>query len=202
VLSWTTPTGDGGSAIDYYVVYRDGVDVSHPTPTTATITGLTNGQAYSFTVAAHNIVGLGAQTGAVSSTPRTVPNAPTGLTATPGNAQVTLTWTAPANDGGSSITDYRVYRSTNETGTYSLIASPTALTYTDTGLTNGQTYWYKVSAVNVAGEGAQSPAISANIPQPASSGSDGTMLVLVAVIAIVVVLVATLFVIRKPNGKK
>ena len=136
-----------------------------------------------------------------------VPSVPTGLIATPGNAQVVLAWTAPADNGGSAITNYNVYRSTTETGTYSLIASPTDTTYTDTGLTNGQTYWYKVGAVNVVGEGAQSPAVSVLVPQPVSPASDSTMLILVAVIAIALVLVAVLlvavlFVLRKRKGMK
>ena len=127
------------------------------------------------------------------------PGPPRNLTATWGNARVTLTWQAPASYGDSPITGYKLYRSTISGGTYSLIASLTALTYTDTGLTNGQTYWYKASAVNAVGEGAQSPAISA---QPVSPASDSTMLILVAVIAIAVVLVAVLFVLRMRKGKK
>ncbi|MCX6652682.1 MAG: fibronectin type III domain-containing protein [Methanomassiliicoccales archaeon] len=136
-----------------------------------------------------------------------VPGIPNGFIAIPGNAQVVLAWTAPADNGGSAITNYNVYRSTTETGTYSLIASPVGLTYTDTGLTNGQTYWYKVGAVNVVGEGAQSPAVSVLVPQPVSPASDSTMLILVAVIAIALVLVAVLlvavlFVLRKRKGMK
>ena len=125
------------------------------------------------------------------------PGAPTNLSASPGNTSVTLTWTAPASDGGSPITGYKLYRSTTSGGTYSLIASPSVLTYTDTGLTNGQTYWYKVSAVNAIGVGTNCSAISALVPQPASPAGDITMLILVAVIAIAVVLVAVLLVMRK-----
>jgi len=89
-----------------------------------------------------------------------VPGAPTNLSATPGNVQVVLTWTAPSSDGGSVITGYKLYRSTTSGGSYALIASPSELTYTDAGLSNGQTYWYEVSAVNVIGEGAQAGPIS------------------------------------------
>jgi predicted phage tail protein len=131
-----------------------------------------------------------------------VPGVPTGLTATPSNAQAVLAWAAPASDGGSPITGYKLYRSTTSGGTYSLIASPTALTYTNTGLTNGQTYWYKVSAVNANGEGANCSAVSVLVPQPVSPASDSTTLILVAVIAIAAVLVAVLFVLSKRKGKK
>jgi hypothetical protein len=130
------------------------------------------------------------------------PSAPTNLSATPGNAQVSLNWTAPVDNGNSTITNYRIYRSTTENGTFALIASPSGLNYTDAGLTNGQTYWYKVSAVNGAGEGAQSPAVSVLVPQSVSPAGDITMLILAAVIAIVVVLVAAVFVMRKRKVQK
>ncbi|GAA2500897.1 hypothetical protein GCM10009858_44000 [Terrabacter carboxydivorans] len=94
------------------------------------------------------------------------PGAPTGLTASPGNGQVSLSWTAPASNGGVNITSYRVYRGTSS-GTETLVTSGgcsgvgTAPTCTDTGLTNGQAYYYKVSAVNSIGEGNQSSETSA-----------------------------------------
>ena len=135
--------------------------------------------------------------GAVINAALVAPGAPTNLIATPGNAQVILTWQAPASDGGSPITGYKLYRSATSGGTYSLIASPTALTYTDTGLTNGQTYWYKVSAVNAIGVGVNCTAASALVPQPVSPASDDSMLILVGVIAIAVVLVAVLLFMRR-----
>ncbi len=96
----------------------------------------------------------------------TVPGAPTGLTATPGNGQVSLSWTAPSSNGGENITSYKVYRGTSS-GSETLLTSGgcsslgAVLSCTDTGLTNGQTYYYKVSAVNPIGEGAQSNEASA-----------------------------------------
>jgi hypothetical protein len=92
------------------------------------------------------------------------PGVPTNFLTTPSNTQVTLTWQAPAINGGSAITGYKVYQSTTQTGTYSLIASPSGLNYTNTGLTNGQTYWYKVSAVNAQGEGAASNIANGTTP--------------------------------------
>jgi PKD repeat protein len=102
----------------------------------------------------------------------TAPGAPTGLTAQPGSGQVSLSWTAPASNGGVNITSYRVYRGTasgNETlltsGGCSGLGAVTSCT--DTGLANGQAYFYKVSAVNAVGEGAQSNEASAT---PSGSG--------------------------------
>ena len=79
------------------------------TSTSETVTGLTNGSAYTFTVAAINGVGTGTASAASNSvTPATTPGAPTIGTATAGNASATVTWTAPASNGGAPITGYVV----------------------------------------------------------------------------------------------
>jgi len=120
---------------------------------------LANGTTYWYVVTAVNGVGESAASNEVSATPATVPGVPV-LTATRGNAQVVLTWTAPPN-GGSAITSYRIYRGTSA-GTETLLTTVgNVLTYTDTGRTNGTTYWYQVSAVNAVGEGARSAEKSA-----------------------------------------
>jgi hypothetical protein len=84
------------------------------------------------------------------------------LVATAGNAQVGLSWSA-----SSGATSYNVKRSTTNGGPYTTIASPTTTGYTDTGLTNGTTYYYVVSAVNTAGQSANSSQVSAT-PKSAS----------------------------------
>src|SRR5437660_955282 len=99
------------------------------------------------------------------SAPPTPPSAPTNLVATAGNAQVGLTWQAPASNGGSPITNYRIYRGTSSNGETLLATIGNVLTYTDTAVTNGVTYYYQVSAVNGAGEGPRSNEASAT-PSP------------------------------------
>ncbi|MCI0539466.1 MAG: hypothetical protein L0Z50_30010, partial [Verrucomicrobiales bacterium] len=91
-----------------------------------------------------------------SAPPPTPPPAPTGLTATAGNAQVSLSWTA-----SSGATSYNVKRATVNGGPYTTIASPTTTSHTDTTVVNGTTYYYVVSAVNAAGESANSNQASA-----------------------------------------
>lgn len=111
----------------------------------------------------------------------TAPGAPTGLTAASGNTQATLNWMAPASNGGVNITSYKVYRGT-ASGTETLLTiggcgglGP-VLSCTDTGLANGQAYFYKVSAVNAIGEGALSNEASATpaaAQPPLSQNFDG-----------------------------
>jgi hypothetical protein len=88
------------------------------------------------------------------------PSAPAGLTATPGNAQVALSWTA---SGGA--TSYNVKRGTVSGGPYATLASPATTSYTDATAVNGTTYYYVVSAVNASGESANSTEKSAK-PMP------------------------------------
>lgn len=91
-----------------------------------------------------------------------VPGAPSGLTATPGNGQVSLSWTA-----ASGATEYNVYRGTASGGPYTNIQSNlVATSFTNTGLTNGTTYYYVVTGTNGVGEGANSNQASATPVAP------------------------------------
>ncbi len=83
------------------------------------------------------------------------------MSATAGDAQVSLSWTAVA-----SATSYNVKRATTSGGPYATVATVSATTYTDTGLVNGTTYYYVVSAVNAGGESANSSPVNAT---PAAS---------------------------------
>ena len=135
--------------------------------TSYTVTGLTNGTAYVFQVLASNTAGSSpwsASSAAV--TPNgAIPNAPTGVTGTPGDRQVTLSWAAPLL-GAPIPTGYQVQFSSNNGVTWSSPVSTgsTALTYTVTGLTNGTAYVFQVRGVNAAGSGAWSTASAAVTP--------------------------------------
>jgi len=97
-------------------------------------------------------------------TPAAVPAAPTGVTATGNAGNVALSWTA-----SSGATSYNVYRSTSSggEGTTAYASGITSTSYTDTGVTAGSTYYYKVAAVNSSGTSAQSSEVSAT---PTSGG--------------------------------
>src|SRR5262249_36695956 len=164
-LAWAAPSSNGGSAITNYKVYRSTSSGSEVLLTTLgnvtsfTDTGLTAGLTYFYKVSAVNAVGespLSLEKSATPTAAATVPGAPTLTGATAGNATVSLTWAAPASDGGSAITGYKLYRSTSS-GTETLLTTLGNVTsFTDTSLTNGVTYFYKVTAVNAIGEGASS----------------------------------------------
>jgi fibronectin type 3 domain-containing protein len=96
----------------------------------------------------------------------TAPTAPQNLSATPGNNTVGLSWQAPLNNGGSTVTQYSIYRSTTANSEGPLgapIATVSGLTtsYPDNTAVNGTTYYYKVTATNATGEGALSNEASA-----------------------------------------
>ncbi|HEX5565328.1 MAG TPA: fibronectin type III domain-containing protein [Streptomyces sp.] len=94
-----------------------------------------------------------------SGSTRTVPGAPTGLAASAGDGTVGLSWRPPADTGGSAISGYTIYRATGS-GAFAAVGSSSTAAYTDTAVTNGTTYRYRVSASNGTGEGAASSEVS------------------------------------------
>ena len=194
-LSWTDPASNGGSPITSYDVYdgtSSGGESYSGTPactatgasaTSCTVTGLTNGTTYYFTVEAVNAAGNSSSSTETSAVPLTVPGAPTQSTPTAYSGQVTVNWSAPGSNGGSAITGYNVYEATTSGGeSYSGTAACTATgasatSCTVTGLAHG-TYYFTVEAVNAAGNSAPSNQGSA-VPSDAvilspTSGPAGT----------------------------
>ena len=164
-VTWTAPSANGGSAITGYTVTASpgGKTATAGTTTSATVTGLTNGTSYTFTVKATNAAGTGAASAASKAvTPSGPPGAPTGVTATAGNGQATVSWTAPAATGGGAITSYKV---TASPGTATATATGTATSATVTGLTNGTSYTFTVTATTAGGAGPASAPSSAVTPE-------------------------------------
>ena len=158
-LTFSPPQFDGGAPISSYdvAVSPGGTTVSNVT-SPVTINGLANGTTYTFSITATSSVGT-SPPAVVTATPRTVPDAPTGVVGAPGNGQVSVSFDTPAFDGGAPITLYTVTSSPDGvkvTGTASPIMVP--------GLTNGTSYTFTVTATNVIGEGPASAASSAVTP--------------------------------------
>jgi fibronectin type 3 domain-containing protein len=158
-LTWSASTG----ATSYHVKRSTSsgaeTQIAAPAGTSYTDTSVTNGTKYFYVVSAVNATGESANSNEVNATPTApaqAPPTPTNLAATGGNAQVALTWSA-----STGATSYNVKRSTTNGSGYVTVSSPTSTSYTDTGVTNGTTYYYVVSAVNGTGESANSSQVSA-----------------------------------------
>ncbi|MEI6680734.1 MAG: FISUMP domain-containing protein [Mariniphaga sp.] len=166
-VTFTAPASNGGAAITSYTATSSPgsltATLSQAGSGTITFTGLTNGTAYTFTVTATNSVGTGAASDPSNSvTPCTVPGVPTIGTATAGNAQATVTFNAPASNGGSAITSYTATSSPG--GFTGIISQAGSGTITITGLTVGTAYTFTVKATNAAGAGAASAASNSVTP--------------------------------------
>jgi hypothetical protein len=162
-VTWTAPANVGGSPVSGYTVTSvpGGLSGSTTGATTLTLTGLTNGTSYTFNVVATNLVGDGPPAASNAVTPSGPPGAPTGVTATAGNTEAMVQWGPPADNGGSAITGYTV---TSTPGNFT--ATTTGATQAMvTGLTNGTSYTFSVTATNVRGTG---PATTSNAVVPNS----------------------------------
>ena len=162
-----TPGSNGGDAIVNYKYSINGTTyyafdpVVTTSPATISLvngTSLTNGQTYNVTLLAVNTNGDGLVSASLSGTPSSVPDAPTGLTATVGNTTVTISFT-PGFDQGSAILNYKY--STNGTDYYEFNPAVTASPVTISGLVNNQSYNITLLAVNANGDGVVSAIVVA-----------------------------------------
>ena len=157
-LSWSAPSDTGGGTISGYRIKKDGsvlVADTSSTGTTYTATGLTRVTSYNFTVAAINEKGTGADGNTPSlTTSAEVPGAPGTLSlaaGTPSYSAINLSWSAPSDTGGATITGYRIKKDGSV-----LVADTgnTNTTYSATGLTGSTSYNFNVAAINSIGTGA------------------------------------------------
>ena len=177
-VTFTAPISTGGSAIQSYTAACQ-IGTNSATNVTATgtttsivVSGLTNGSAYSCSVKATNGIGDSAFSSGVTVTPAaavtvTVPGAPSIGTAVAGAAQAAVAFTAPASNGGATISSYTASCVTGNSA--AVTANGPSSPITVTSLTNGSEYSCSVTATNSAGTGTASAAVKV-IPVASTSG--------------------------------
>ena len=148
-------TSPGGESTTAYASLGNVLTYTDPAATAA------QGRTYYYTVAAMNVVGVGPWSTEVNNVSYALSTAPQTLSTTAGNNQITLNWTVPSWNGNSPITTYNLYRGTTS-GSEVLIGAMGNMTgYIDSGQINEQAYYYKITAVTVAGESPKTAEVTA-----------------------------------------
>ena len=177
IFTWDEPASWGGSTLSVYQLFFGPVGQAftpYGTPTVASLSvgSLTNGNQYRFRVRARSQANKNGPYApivtAIPAAPATAPSAPRNLSGTPLPASFRLSWSAPLNDGGASVTAYIIYVSPDAV----LTVSGDVLTATVTGLTPGVALVFWVRARNSAGDSGNSNFASGSpLPLPATQPS-------------------------------
>jgi hypothetical protein len=186
-LSWAAPTNSGGYPIVGYLIeinsgsgYTPAINGALATVTSAVISGLSAGTTYTFKVAAVTLAGTGAFGTPAQGTVLNPASAATNFRATPtGTGALTLTWTAPSNLGGQTITAYQIRQSADGSNWTDLTpATASQVSYLVNGLTNGTLYYFQITVVTSAGLGSSAstsgtPATIAGAPTNLTATASG-----------------------------
>ena len=160
-LSWNSVSG-----AESYKIYRSTsvsgsyTFIKSTSSTYYSDSSVSSGVTYYYKVSAVNSAGESSQSSYVSARidGTTAPNTPSGLSASASSSSISLSWNSV-----SGAESYKIYRSTSVSGSYTFIKSTSSTYYSDSSVSSGVTYYYKVSAVNSAGESSQSSYVSAKI---------------------------------------
>jgi len=169
VVDWVAPAANGSPITGYTVTPYLGTTAQTPisvagTTTSLTLTGLTAGGSYTFTVAATNAIATSnASNKSTAVVPYDVPAAPTIGSVVAADLAVTLSWTAPSSNG-SAITGYVVTPYIGTTAQSAQTFASTATSQSITGLTAGTAYTFTVAARNAAGTGPASASSASATP--------------------------------------
>ncbi|MCB0919404.1 MAG: fibronectin type III domain-containing protein [Actinobacteria bacterium] len=165
-LEWTAVDDADSYTATAFDAEHNGASLGtcHSNATSCTITGLPNGTEVYVSVTASNPAGESSPSTRVTATPRTVPDAPGNVTADAGDRSVTVSWTAPSNDGGAPVTGFAARAF--EDGQLRNACETEQNSCTLTGLNNGTEYRVDVVAVNAVGESGPSDQVSATPVAP------------------------------------
>jgi hypothetical protein len=161
---FTASAFNGGAPIQYYTVTSSpgGKTCRAGGSLTCSVSSLTNGVSYTFTVTATNAAGTSSPSSPSNAViPTGPPSAPRSVTALAGNARASVHWGAPASTGGSPITNYKVTASPGG----KTCATTGATTCVVTGLTNNHPYTFTVVAKNNVGYSPSSAPSAAVTPR-------------------------------------
>jgi hypothetical protein len=158
LVSWTSPTSNGGNSLTGYKVYRtDGTgwtllsSVTDPTVLCYCDQSVVAGVSYQYCVSALNSIGEGSRSNASASITIVSPPSAFSMAALVGNSIVTLKWVAPISDN-TPLLGYTIIRTETGTGSVSSTTVDPSLTrFIDTNVTAGLNYSYQIFAANVAG---------------------------------------------------
>lgn len=170
-LNWQVPSQDAGQVTGYRI-YRGGTQGSETLAGQVstlgfTDSGLADNALVFYLVAAVSPAGEGAFTNEFTARAPTVPGQvfPFDASAGPGRGQIKVSWFVPFDNGGISLTNFRIYRSDSDGGPFTKVGEVGTVTnFTDSGLPDAAIRFYRVSAVNPVGEGPQSFTLPGHAP--------------------------------------
>jgi large repetitive protein len=168
--------GDSAVTTNTATAVEDATKTASSSTSPISVTGLTSSTSYTFTVTSTNAFGVSNASSASNSiTTASTPGAPTSVTASdPGtDGYALVSWTAPASNGGSAITDYTVQYSSNSGSSWTTFSDGTSASTsaTVTGLTLNTAYIFRVAAVNALGTGSYSDPSASFTPVAHDSGA-------------------------------
>ncbi len=177
LLNWEAPHDDGGWQLVGYRVFRgmsesalSKVGTVGGASTSYNDTNVLNGETYWYSVMAHTAAADGPRCRCISATPLGPPSTPLDLTVIPGDGEAMLSWKAPEDDGGTEVVGYHVFRGEGRDDIEWLTSVDVGTrSFEDTGLVNGQTYYYAVLAFNTEGSGPLTSAVGVvpvTLPDP------------------------------------